>query len=80
MYKRQKERYNPPIEKKINNILKKAVTVKINSRDIQGKLIGLGEKDNEANVRSNTLSGQLSAVFEELEEAIAYLNNINEKI
>ena len=75
-----KERYNPPIEKKINNILKKAVTVKINSRDIQGKLIGLDEKDNEANARSNTLSGQLSAVFEELEEAIAYLNNINEKI
>ena len=75
-----KERYNPSIEKKINKILQKAVTIKINSRDIQGKLIGLHEKDNEANVRSNTLSGQLSAVFEELEEAIAYLNNINEKI
>ena len=75
-----KERYNPSIEKKINNILKKAVTVKINSRDIQGKLIGLDEKDNEANKISYTLSGHLSAVFEELEEAIAYLNNINEKI
>ena len=75
-----KERYNPSIEKKINNILKKAVTVKINSRDIQGKLIGLDEKDNEANKISYTLPGQLSAVFEELEEAIGYLDNINEKI